>query len=1439
MFKNKKIISLVTVIMIGMSFFEGFNVQAENNLIKTQDEREILYKFDFSDGVGKWVQSGGKGFIVLNQELTINNVSKIKNMSSIISPTEVENAEITFEMSIGKGKCAGVIFRQENEKTHYSLRVYPQNKKVAIVKLVNGGEMQEIASKYLDIDYKEKHNFSLTLINSNIECGVDGNTLLSVKDKSITKGKIGFYAESVNAVFDNLEVFKYKNIDYEVRKENPNSKNKKTIYVSNEADESISDGSIEKPFKTIEKAQEIVRELKKNNTPVDVVLKGGIYERTDTITFSSADSGTEDAPIRYIAEEGEKVVFTGAKKVDVLKFVPVDETETGRLPENSKNNVLKVDLAAQGFTADELDFTKYKHDNVTEGLKALQVTLNGKNQRISRWPNSGYNLILDSVEGDNERNGGSKNVAGCIFYKGNRPDRWVTADNMFVEGYLANQWHGQWALIDKIDTDKKSINFKYYTKYGILKDNRWAVVNLLEEIDIPGEWYIDFDKLIMYYYPPYKLSESDDLSIGVMNKNMFDFVGASNIILENLDITMTKNDPLPLLDNDNGGNGILITDNSKNITIKDCRLYNIGMSGIVINSDNVTVDGCVINSTGYNGITAKKCGSRNPLRESNVVIKNCDISNPSRDSGSGGFASIVLSMNTVGVEVLHNVLHNAQNSGIRYSGLSNYFAYNEIYNAVTKSADAGAIYAGRSWADYGNVFEYNFIHDIGQQNNISEYPASAIFWDDYQSGQEFRNNICVINNYKKTSAVKIGGGLDNVVTGNTMVSANWDIIGEDRNAGISQDVMTYARSILLYSTVPAYDTEYLKKYPLMSSLTERVNSNNNVIPLTETITDNLTVDCVEDSKISQNMLNVSEYGNNTKIKGKNYEIFVNPNELDFRVKKEMKSKYGIPDKVLDEDFNINLIGIQKEMIISDEDKSFDMIYPENNSTNLKRTETELVWTKSKMADTYSYVVAKDKDFEDVIISGNTQETSVMLDGLENGCTYYWKVSANNNSRQNKYSISSQSGVMSFTVEAYEILEKDDLIKSIEKARGVLSSIKEGKRLGEYKPGTLEIFNVMIEKAQELNAKEVGNQQEVDDMAYELSKAVDGIDAYINSGYVSLKINKDSDWKKDKAEQIITKNDKSVRLEAKNGFTATLNETLSNYNVICFKAKPGSYDGNSWFAFGLKGKDYSKIIWSQGGYYIVAKQNIFELQYSGTILEIKDNNGILKAGEWNDIQLGAITTENGINLIFVVNGEIVFDYLVKDTPVYSAGMFAAHISSNNNVLEIAEADNVPDVLFEYSEKIKAEISKKAGDGDVLSTDSEGYVESGTWAYLDDKTGDRNSKIRVSSETNASAKWIMNAGTAGNGKIYKVYYYHVPDVNGDKNVEVYVNGYGGDYTKTIDLSSGEEGYVEIGTFKFIDADYIGRLSITFKGSGTGKLNVSNVKFEKTEDGENLLK
>ncbi len=1208
-----------------------------------------------------------------------------------------------------------------------------------------------------------------------------------------------------------------------------------TFYVSTNGDDSIANGTLLNPYKTIEAAKEAVKLLEKK-VPIEVVFLGGTYEVKNTIVFGIEDSGTKEAPICYKAKAGEQVVFSGALRLDVSAFEPVNEEIKERLYDRVKEKVVQMDLKKQGVPEALAHFTEFGNTSaIGRKLKPLIFTLNGSRQSIARWPNSGYNTIMACKPGgtirlDNEDN------AGTIYYTECNPARWTKAANMYIEGFLGTFWHSEWAKVKNIDIDNAAINMCYHTMYGIAENHRWAAVNLLEEIDIPGEWYIEPDSMMLYYYPPYELMDNDIFEVAALRNNILSILGAEYLSFEGIEFTMTANDPTVPDANDTGGNGIYIGQKAKNILIKNCILSHIGMHGISIDATDVIIDGCVIYDIGFSGINVGNCGDRKTLTPSNVVIKNCDISNVSRDSGLNAIAGIKLQNGSVDVTVMNNLIHNCINSAIRYEGNGHHICYNEFYNVVTKTADAGAIYAGRSWGEYGTSVDYNFFHDIGSRNNLSRYPVSSIFWDDFQAGGEFSHNISVVNNYVKTSSVKIGGGIDNVVRGNTMVSSAEDIIGEDRSTSRKIDWPIFATLDLKLSTVPYTSPEWQIKYPQMGTLLSRIESNDGVLKLENIITDNLSVDCGT-SRIAKTMKESSVYANNVFINEEN-DIFVAPEQLDYRVKKAAKKKYKISDAVLDEDFDLDRIGIANGYHLNRAGMDFIVTYPEDN-TIIERKDICLAWSRSQLADMYRYVVATDPEFKDIVAEDTTIEHAVVLDGLELGTAYYWKVIAQNTSRRYRCEVQASNGSRCFTTAKTETLDMAQLKYAINSAYTMMNSIVEGDNAEEYRQGTKEALKREIDKAEAFLGLQYGVQNEINSVTFALKDSLNRVGAMVNQGYTTLNMTASSEWYANRDAVSLTPMNGSVRVEVSYDTELSLVKELSNYNVVCFRVQIGTID-NKGVLIGLRATNKRVPLYSQDVHHILINTDEIVLRRRNRVCAVISNKGKIEAGEWYEVQFGAITTQNGVHIIFKVNGETLFDYLDKSDSQNKPGMFAV-FTYNDNVIEIADAENVPQGLYRMSPQILSELEQREEDGKVLDVDANEYIEKGTWSDNGVLRGENGSKVRTAQNSTSSAKWILEAGKKGNGKLYRVFYYHIPSAEGDPNVTIRISGYMGEYETQVDMSKGKMGYVEIGTFLFLSADYVGRVSVEFTGSGSGNVNVSNVKFEVADEKKysNMLK
>lgn len=91
----------------------------------------------------------------------------------------------------------------------------------------------------------------------------------------------------------------------------------KIIYVATTGSDTSGTGSFSSPYATIDKARQVIRSVHPLQHPYEVRIRGGVYYLPGTLTFTSADSGTAACPITYLAYNGEDVVISGGKPINL------------------------------------------------------------------------------------------------------------------------------------------------------------------------------------------------------------------------------------------------------------------------------------------------------------------------------------------------------------------------------------------------------------------------------------------------------------------------------------------------------------------------------------------------------------------------------------------------------------------------------------------------------------------------------------------------------------------------------------------------------------------------------------------------------------------------------------------------------------------------------------------------------------------------------------------------------------------------------------------------------------------------------------------------------------------------------------------------------------------------------------------------------------------
>ena len=283
------------------------------------------------------------------------------------------------------------------------------------------------------------------------------------------------------------------------------------LHVDAERGDDAGDGSAARPFKTPAKAKEAVRALKKAGAPGGVVVEmEGVFAglKGPIVDLGKDDGGASpSAPVVWRAGK-RGALLTGACRLTAADFTPVSGAARGRLKPEVRGKVYACDLAK--FGVGELKPLPAKFNVWTE----MELVSSGRAMTIARYPDSGWLEISNVVDRgvapkDLKKGEWEFGVRGGTFgYSGDAPSRWDVSKGVFVFGFWCYDWASDTLRLAKIDTEKRTFTTEGVHTYGIGKAGKWAqakpryfVYNLLEELDAPGEWYVDRETRTLYFYP--------------------------------------------------------------------------------------------------------------------------------------------------------------------------------------------------------------------------------------------------------------------------------------------------------------------------------------------------------------------------------------------------------------------------------------------------------------------------------------------------------------------------------------------------------------------------------------------------------------------------------------------------------------------------------------------------------------------------------------------------------------------------------------------------------------------------------------------------------------------------------------------------------------------------------------------------------------------------
>jgi len=1081
------------------------------------------------------------------------------------------------------------------------------------------------------------------------------------------------------------------------------------LYVSPLGNDSH-DGSIDSPLATLAGARVRVAALKNSGIYVkEVIFRGGDYYMRET-DFTRADSGREGKPIVYRAYDGETPRFKGSVALKVSDFAPVtDKKVLSKVKENVRDRIIETDLTKAGLSRSDLfepnitSATSYALNGSNSG-DYNSVFIDGSECQIAQWPNGrDYASWTSNVNNY------------TVTYAEPEPDSWAKEKNWWILAFNSSDYGMTRVTPTKVDPDAKTIAVPSNIRLNNRFSKRWKAYNLLRELDMPGEYYIDHDTMKLYMYVPHSIADSV-VELSVENYALLDIAGTSDVVFRGLSFEQTR------------GNAVRTTD-INNVDFENCTFRNIGDKairqtaskkvttgsshwqaayGYADGAYNCDIRGCYFENLGSSAIYATG-GNQDTLTSSGNIIEDNIIC----AANQRYVIDSALVFTGCGITLRRNVITKSSQHGLQIYGNNHVIEDNEFSDVLREVADAGVIYQGQNQLSRGNTIRRNLIHNVNPKDTRLISGTCGIYVDDRQQGNTIVNNFVIGikgNGYNSNQASAMNFANNIIVD----CRKGWAF---HQDGSAEKDVFDKSEWGTIQDMIDDIaDPElYFKAYP---DLKKWYDTKNNPRTYTK-IKENLLVNC-EQTAIGTEEARYATIKDNVILDST--DAFVDPQNVDYRLKSDSELAKKLPGSLTDANYDIESNGTVTDRIFTGETNPFRLLYPQNGAT-VSPTYLQLYWQDVGPANQYRLEIATDPKFQNRVYDGIVYFNIFDADMLSPNTRYFWRVTAQNTTRDLKCEWGHSGNVYSFVTSRYTPIKTENIEYAISSAEDRMTSAVEGANPGAYKPGSIDTIGRYINLTKKLLKLRTGmlGQNVIDARTSYIGNYFKN-KALINKGYVNLFDFADPMYWNGNITKV---SDEMISLETVSTVAGTKGLShMSGSVVFCFDAE---VTANGYNGIGLNMDSTTTLhTGSNRGYFLCIKKDLIELQKTdgstNSIVEV--SNVAIGDGSRHSIRFGLINTSVGNLVTAVIDGETVFDYIdVTDTAPSDLSLeFGLSTSSREgNCTKLYPSDEIPsqeefDALVKRAEIKAAKAVMEAFPKDFSDISC---IKSGVGVILTDK------------------------------------------------------------------------------------------------------------------------
>ncbi|MRI02235.1 PDZ domain-containing protein [Kriegella sp. EG-1] len=385
----------------------------------------------------------------------------------------------------------------------------------------------------------------------------------------------------------------------------------------------------------------------------------------------------------------------------------------------------KGDVTIKGSQKLDLKWTK-KNQNIwqaklPDSIEVDQLFVNNKKQILARYPNY-----------DEEGGHWQGHAADAIAPE--RIKKWSNPVGAIFHVMHAGEWGGFHFQVVGVDENVEAIleggHQNNRKRAGIHKTYR-MVENIFEELDSPGEWFLNKENHILNYWPINEENITESVFEGVRLKNLITLKGSEekpvkNIVIEGIKFEhaqrtiQEKYEPLLRSDWTIYRGGAVFIEGSEQVKINNCEFANLGGNAIFVSNynRNINIEGNHIYNCGASGISfvgnpeavrspsfqyhefvefSKLDTIKGPLNNdypSKSVVDNNLIYRIGRLEKQTAGVEISMAMD---ITVRNNSIYEVPRAGINISEGTwggHIIEYNDVFKTVLESGDHGSF---NSW----------------------------------------------------------------------------------------------------------------------------------------------------------------------------------------------------------------------------------------------------------------------------------------------------------------------------------------------------------------------------------------------------------------------------------------------------------------------------------------------------------------------------------------------------------------------------------------------------------------------------------------------------------------------------------------------------------------------------------------------------------------------